>query len=91
MADKRYADMTDNELLAAVPQWYKCSPEEAIKFREQIVPRLDAGDTFTFDGDANCNDLNGDCAWDGIDRRCNCGNRRVSWTCDHGHWRGEAY
>lgn len=37
----------------------------------------------TFDGDfegKNCEDEN--CEWDGIDRRCNCGNRRVCWEND---------
>ena len=43
-----------------------------------------------FDG-KNCHDLaDNNCAgWDTEDRRCDCGNRRVSWTTDkdsHGMW-----
>jgi len=91
MSDKKYADMTDAELLAAVPQWYDCSADEKAAFRQQIVPRLDADDTFSFDGDENCNGGNGNCCWGGIERRCACGNRRVAWTWDHGMWRAEAY
>ena len=39
-----------------------------------------------FDG-MNCNDYKEDheveCdGWDGFDRRCNCGNRRVSWDIE---------
>lgn len=52
------------------------------------------GGLFDFDGQ-NCD---GPCSgWDGISRRCECGNRRVSWTAGWGHSfknpyvRGEAY
>lgn len=39
-----------------------------------------------FDG-MNCNDFKGDdeieCdGWDGVSRRCNCGNRRVYWDIE---------
>lgn len=52
------------------------------------------GGLFDFDGQ-NCD---GPCnGWDGISGRCDCGNRRVSWTTGYGHSfknpdvRGEAY
>ena len=32
-----------------------------------------------FDGDQECNHCIG---WDGFDRRCDCGNRRVSWDIE---------
>jgi hypothetical protein len=40
----------------------------------------------TFDG-MNCNDYKEDhepecTGWDGFDRRCDCGNRRVSWDIE---------
>ena len=38
------------------------------------------GDHFIeFIGDSNCEDCRG---WDGFDRRCDCGNRRVNWEKD---------
>jgi hypothetical protein len=44
---------------------------------------LETDDYIEFDG-ANCDDLDdNDCiGWDGNDRRCSCGNRRVSWSFD---------
>jgi hypothetical protein len=31
----------------------------------------------------NCRDIGNDCkGWDGKSRRCDCGNRRVSWVWD---------
>jgi len=32
-----------------------------------------------FDGDSECVDCAG---WDGVSRRCDCGNRRVSWDIE---------
>ena len=54
--------------------------EEAITAAEKSV-----GDGYVkFDG-MNCNDYLDDNAiecegWDGVSRRCDCGNRRVYWT-----------
>lgn len=50
---------------------------------EAIQAGIDAGGVDEFDG-MNCNDYLEDGAdectgWDGVDRRCDCGNRRVSW------------
>jgi uncharacterized protein (DUF2147 family) len=44
------------------------------------------GGVDTFDG-MNCNDYLEEgqvecCGWDGFDRRCDCGNRRVSWDIE---------
>jgi len=47
------------------------TPEEAIE-AEQPGPEC----YIDFDGN-NCDDCVG---WDGRSRRCECGNRRVSWT-----------
>jgi hypothetical protein len=33
---------------------------------------------YEFDGDDSCEDCRG---WDGVERRCDCGNRRVGWEC----------
>jgi len=51
---------------------------------EAIQAGIDAGGVDEFEG-MNCNDSlfdddQAECAgWDGVDRRCDCGNRRVSW------------
>ena len=37
---------------------------------------------FDFDGDDSCENCSG---WNGEDRRCDCGNRRDSWTSSYGH------
>lgn len=60
---------------------------ESLEFKlQQRV--LDQGDGFIpFDGQ-NCFDY-GDCAgWDGVSRRCDCGNRRVLWALKHGAKKG---
>ena len=44
-------------------------------------------DCIDFDGN-NCNEVeeDADCSgWDCVDRRCQCGNRRVSWESDKNH------
>lgn len=45
----------------------------------------DPSGEFSFDGDYDCNDGDGNCSWDGMSSRCNCGNRRVYWEFD-GDW-----
>jgi len=55
------------------------TPEEAVKAAEAYAEENDGVDTF--DG-MNCNDYEETevCfGWDGFDRRCSCGNRRVYW------------
>ena len=59
------------------------TPEEAVKAAEDYAQ--ENGDV-EFDG-MNCNDYleegQVECSgWDGFDRRCDCGNRRVSWEID---------
>ena len=46
-----------------------------LKFEQLIKEKLESADEFSFNGE-NCDE---DCGWDGIDRRCFCGNRRVCW------------
>lgn len=58
-----------------------CYPVTAAK----IAVNPDAAVQFSFDGDHDCNGGDGDCSWDGMSRRCDCGNRRVYWTFD-GDW-----
>jgi len=48
---------------------------------EAIQAGIDAGGVDEFEGQ-NCMDYDEDVVcdgWDGVDRRCDCGNRRVSW------------
>jgi hypothetical protein len=60
-------------------QW---TPEQWTTFRDCYgTPHLN--ETFTFIGDDMCNDGTGDCLWDGMSRRCACGNRRVYWCFDY--------
>jgi len=40
------------------------------------------GEWTEFAGDDNCEDCRG---WDGKERRCDCGRRRVSWSTGDGH------
>jgi hypothetical protein len=56
------------------------TPQEAIDF---AIKQIEQSGWIEFDG-MNCNDYLDDDAeecvgWDGEDRRCECGNRRVSW------------
>jgi hypothetical protein len=63
------------------------SKEEADLFEKEIVPSIKAGEYFQgFDQD-NCEDCKG---WDGLDYRCECGNRRVYWSYIEGLWMPEA-
>ncbi len=59
------------------------TPEAAVEAAEKEAAAAAANFVFyDFDGDEYCNDGNGDCSWDGISRRCECGNRRVSWESE---------
>lgn len=55
--------------------------EEAEQAADAESVRMDRDNVFIdFDGQ-NCEDADMECiGWDGNDRRCNCGNRRVSWN-----------
>ena len=58
------------------------SKANAIQFEKLIQEKISEEDEFYFNGDEYCNDGDGDCTWDGVSRRCDCGNRRVSWDYD---------
>jgi uncharacterized protein YcfJ len=45
---------------------------------EEALAAMSGGFT-GFVGDDDCENCRG---WNGIDRRCDCGNRRVSWVDD---------
>jgi hypothetical protein len=46
---------------------------------EKSNPELREETWYSFAGDDNCEDCRG---WDGIEYRCDCGNRRVYWDCE---------
>ncbi len=59
---------------------------------EVILKRFPWDYAMDFNGQ-NCNDF-GDVVcdgWDGLDRRCNCGNRRVYWVVEGDYAYGDAY
>jgi hypothetical protein len=93
-AQKREADRAEKELLvkAAVflTQHGKMAgtdyqPEKAVqaandvRFNELVAEKVASNSMFDFGGDDYCENCSG---WDGEDRRCSCGNRRVSWECE---------
>jgi uncharacterized protein (DUF1786 family) len=58
-----------------------------------VMEKLKEDDLFDFDGH-NCHYVDQDCGgWDGVSRRCNCGNRRVTWVLsdDKSYVYAEAY
>ena len=56
---------------------YFPTPEDAIEAAEAAARDLSNADGFyRFDGDETCEECPG---WDGLSRRCECGNRRVYW------------
>ena len=64
--------------------------EEAAQYYDD---HYDPDELIEFDG-WNCDDWNEDgyCeGWDGISRRCCCGNRRVDWVWENGILYAEAY
>jgi len=48
-----------------------------IAFDLAIKDKVKEGVLHSFSGEDNCENCGG---WDGVSRRCECGNRRVSWT-----------
>jgi hypothetical protein len=90
--------LTDEEIVELFGEQSGCvrgafenDKESFERFKTEIVPRAAAGERFDFSGQ-NCDPDEGECpGWDGVSRRCVCGNRRVEWICDHGSWYGEAY
>lgn len=64
------------------------SVAEEIAYEEEVARRVAEGGYHGFSGQ-NCD---GPCeGWDGESRRCECGNRRVSWTQGDGHRFDEPY
>lgn len=58
--------------------WAILAAEDLVFDRE--VKKLQEADTYySFGGDDSCEGCFG---WDGVSRRCYCGNRRVDWTKD---------
>lgn len=65
---------------------------------EYYDANFDPDSMIEFDG-MNCGDLYDEATdaeincsgWDGISRRCSCGNRRVYWVWNSGHLTAEAY
>jgi hypothetical protein len=60
---------------------------------EEAIAKGIAAGGVGFRGDESCNDYEGDCSWDGVSRRCACGNRRVEWDTAElidGRWRAYA-
>lgn len=51
----------------------------SVKFDELVTKATHDGKLHSFNGDDNCEGCSG---WDGISRRCQCGNRRVSWSSE---------
>lgn len=64
---------------------YATEAEAELAAKIRSVEMLATGEIIDFDGQ-NCEytlDDNETCAgWDGNDRRCECGNRRVGWSFD---------
>ena len=60
---------------------------------EVILRHFPWDDAIMFSG-MNCNEWEAEevCnGWDGLDRRCNCGNRRVYWVVEGDYAYGDAY
>lgn len=53
-----------------------------IAFEEEVAKRQAEGGLHSFSGEDSCENCGG---WDGVSRRCECGNRRVSWESGWGH------
>lgn len=48
-----------------------------VAFNIEVEILKASGKLFSFSGEDSCEDCAG---WDGVSRRCYCGNRRVDWT-----------
>lgn len=53
-----------------------------IAFEEALAAKKAEGRLHSFSGEDSCENCGG---WDGSSHRCECGNRRVSWTYGYGH------
>jgi len=83
------ADMTHNEQVQKhILEHY--GPDALTYYDKHMTPSHD-DPFFEFEG-WNCHDWDDGCSgWDGFSRRCECGNRRVSWEWDMGMLYGQAY
>lgn len=79
-------EYTDEELILAFSE--TAGGYSAEEIRENIFPRVFGLDEYIGFSGQNCDDCEGA---SGLSRRCQCGNRRVSWASDHGHYYLEAY
>lgn len=50
---------------------------EFMRLEEEAVEKIKKSGPISFNGDEYCENCSG---WDGESRRCECGNRRVSWS-----------
>jgi hypothetical protein len=57
------------------------SETEEERYERLVAEELAKGDEIIVNDD-NCNDGAGNCYWDGVSRRCGCGNRRMYWARD---------
>lgn len=79
-------EYTDEELVIAFKE--TASDISAEDIRNEILPLVFGNLEYLGFSGQNCDDCEGA---SGFDRRCQCGNRRVSWASDHGHYYMEAY
>jgi hypothetical protein len=75
---------TKSEVASGLHTLGKCNKMNRREKLEELISKEDLGIYREFDGQ-NCNDYLEDdqepCqGWDGIERRCQCGNRRVNWV-----------
>lgn len=71
---------------------YSTEQEAMAAAEAESIALAASGSLIEFDGQ-NCSDAweegEGCAGWDGNDRRCDCGNRRVTWSfyeCRKGAW-----
>lgn len=64
------------------PREYAYDTANRFRYDELVDEFIRAGGVCGFNGDDNCAD--DCCGWDGESHRCDCGNRRMTWTegCD---------
>lgn len=92
-------EFTDEELLLAFGDAVTRNSVTADEIREYILPQVhgllsylddpysDVNSLIDFEG-RNCEDCTG---WNGVDRRCSCGNRRVYWERSKDGFNAVAY
>ncbi len=61
---------------------YPTEQEAETASEQESVRMISTGEYIDFEGQ-NCEPFESSCfGWDGNDRRCDCGNRRVGWLVD---------